>query len=182
MLGLSDASVQGKRTRTQPDAVVDKVVVDLPPTIIEYYWKIELSIDVLHVNRIPFLTLISKNIHYGTVNALNNMKIPTMEDCIDKILRAYGIRGFHVTAIHVDIQFKSIKDRNRLDLVTNVVSWGEHVPEIERHQRVLKERARCYFAMLLKIDITTIPRTMVIHLMQTGNFCVNAFVWKRVVS
>ena len=50
MLGRSDAAVQGKTTRTQPDAVVDKVVVDLPPTIIEYYGKVELSIDVLHVN------------------------------------------------------------------------------------------------------------------------------------
>ena len=44
---------------------------------------------------------------------------------------AYGIRGFHVTAIHVDIQFKSIKDRGNLNLITNVVSRGEHVPDIE---------------------------------------------------
>ena len=88
-----------------------------------------------------------------------------MEDCIDNILQSYGICGFHVTAIHVDIQFKSRKDRNRLNLVTNVVSRGAHVPEIERHHRVLKERAQCYFVMLLKIDIDTLPRTMVIHLM-----------------
>ena len=99
-----------------------------------------------------------------------------MEECIDKILRAYGIRGFHVTAIHVDIQFKSIKDRGNLNLITNVVSRGEHVPDIERHHRVLKERARCYCAMLLKVNINTLPRMMVIHLMTTVNFYVNAFV------
>ena len=103
MLGRSDTAVQGKTTRTQPDDVDDKVIVNLPSTIIEYYGKVELSIDVLHLNIIPFLTSISKNIHYGTINALHNTKIPTMVDCIDKILWSYGIRGFHITAIHVDI-------------------------------------------------------------------------------
>ena len=34
------------------------------------------------------------------------------------------------------------------DVTTSVVSRGEHVQEIERFNRVLKERARCYFAML----------------------------------
>ena len=105
---------------------------------------------------IPFFTSISKNINYGTINAPHNMKLSTMDDCIDKILRSYGVCGFHITAIHVDIQFKLIKDRNRFDLVTNIVSREEHVPEIERHHRVLKVRARCCFAMLLKIDINII--------------------------
>ena len=70
MLGRSDAAVQGKTTRSQHDAVDDAVVIDLPPTILEYYGKVELAIDVMHVNRIPFLTSISKKIHYGTVSAL----------------------------------------------------------------------------------------------------------------
>ena len=39
MLGMSDAAVQGKTTRRQPDAVDDAVVIDLPPTILEYYGK-----------------------------------------------------------------------------------------------------------------------------------------------
>ena len=82
----------------------------------------------------------------------------------------------------MDIQFKSIKDRKRLNLVTNVVSRGEHVPDIERHHWVLKERARCYCATLLKVDINTLPRIMVNHLMTTVNFYVNAFVWRRGVS
>ena len=86
MLGHSNAAIQGKTMRTQPNAVDNKIIVDLPPTIIKYYGNVELSINVLHVNRIPFLTLMLKKIHVGTINALHNMKIPTMEDYIDKIL------------------------------------------------------------------------------------------------
>ena len=94
----------------------------LPPTIMEYYKNVELSIDVLHVNRIPFLATLSKNIHYSTMDALDNMKIPTMEHVIDTVLQSYAVRGFHVRAIHVDIQFKAISDRANLPVLTNVVS------------------------------------------------------------
>ena len=107
----------------------------------EYYKNVELSIDVLHVNRIPFLATLSKNIHYSTMDALDTMKIPTMEHVIDTVLQSYAVRGFHVHAIHVDIQFKAISDRANLPVLTNVVSRGEHVPEI------LKERARCYYSL-----------------------------------
>ena len=78
--------------------------------------------------------------------------------------------------LHVDIQFKAIRDRERVGAITNVVSHAEHVPEIERLIRVLKERARCYFAMLSEAGIDTLPRTIVIHLMITVNFYMNEFV------
>lgn len=142
ILGTSKHAIAGKTTRTRPDAV-DEITqaAELPPTIMEYYKNVELSIDVLHVNRIPFLATLSKNIHYSTMDALDNMKISTIEHVIDTVLRAYAVRGFHVRAIHVDIQFKAILDRENLPVLTNVVSRGEHVPEIERYIRVVKERA-----------------------------------------
>ena len=48
--------------------------------------------------------------------------------------------------------------------------------------RVLKERARCYFGILDEAEIYTLPRQMVIHLMITVNFYMNAFVWRKGVS
>ena len=51
MLGRSKYALQGKTARHQPDAVnAEEQVVDLPPTIMEYYKNVELSIDILHVN------------------------------------------------------------------------------------------------------------------------------------
>ena len=183
MLGNSEHAMAGKTTRTQPDAVnAEEQLVELPPTIINHYRNVELSVDVLHVNRLPFLGSLSKNIHYSTVDALDNMRTQTMENVIVQLLQSYNVRGFRVVAIHVDIQFKAISDRNKLGPSVNVVSRGEHVPEIERMIRVLKERARCYFSMLAKAGITAIPRIMVMHLMRTVNFYLNAYVWRRGVS
>ena len=183
ILGTSKYAIQGKTTSTRPDAVGDVLqAAELPPTIMEYYKDVELSIDVLHVNRIPFLATLSKSIHYSTMDALDNMKIPTVEHVIETVIHAYAVRGFHVKVIHVDIQFKALLDREKLPVRTNIVSRGEHVPEIERYIRVLKERARCYFAILDEVEIYTLPRQMVIHLMITVNFYMNTFVWRKGVS
>ena len=178
MLGTSKYAIEGKTTRTQP-AAVDQEIIQVPPTIMEYYKNVVLSIDVLHVNKIPFLMSISKDIHYGTVDALDDMKIPTLEKTINKIFRLYRLRGFNVVTIHVDIQFKSIRDRKILTVHVNVVSRGEHVPEAERFIRVIKERARCYYAML---PYGRLPRMMVIHMLKTVVFYINAFVWRQGVS
>ena len=182
-INVSKFAIQGKTTKSQPPvADADKCVVDLPPEIMEYYKNVELSIDVLHVNSIPFLGSVSKNIHYIIVNPLVNIKIPTMEKMIMTIIHSYAIRVFYIAIIHVDIQFKAIKDRNLLKTKVNVVSKGEHVPEIKRVNRMLKERACCYYAMLVEAKIYILPKQMVMQLMNNVSFYVNAFVWRQGVS
>ena len=123
MFRKSEHGLTGKTTRTQPDAVnAEEQLVELPPTIMEYYKNVDLSVDVLHVNRLPFLTSVSKNIHYSTIDALDNMKIPTMENVIEKLIRSYSVRGFRIVAVYVDIQFMAISDLNNLGPSINLVS------------------------------------------------------------
>jgi hypothetical protein len=107
------------------------------------------------------------------------MKIPVLEDEIKRIIRVYSIRGFHIKYILVDIKFKPLKDRGLLDAVVNVVGKGGHAPMIERFIWVVKERCRCYYAMLPFDDL---PRIVVIHLLKTVMFYINAFIWKKGVS
>ena len=160
----------------QPDAVITEYF-PVPISIIDYYKNVVSSADVLFVNQIPFLASISKHIHYGTVKALDSMKIPVMEDEIKHVIHMYAVRGFHVEYILVDIKFKVIKDRGHLSATVNVVAKGEHVTEIERFNRVIKERTRCYYAML---PFRKLPRIIIINLLVTVMFYINAFVWKKV--
>ena len=178
MLGRSKYGVEGKNVRRQPDAVTTESM-PVPTTILDYYTDVSISVDVMHVNQVPFLISVSEHIHYGTINGLNSMKIPVLEDEIKRIIRLYSVRGFNVKHILVDIQFKAIKDRGLIDAIVNVVAKGEHAPAIERFIRVIKERCRCYHAML---PFDNLPRIMVIHLLVTVMFYINAFVWKRGVS
>ena len=77
------------------------------------------------------------------------------------------MRGFKIAVIEVDMKFKALRDQNLIGVPINVVARDEHVPKIERWHRVIKERARCYCAML---PYENLPRMMVIHLMKTAVF------------
>jgi hypothetical protein len=180
MLGKSRYSVQGKTVRHQPDAV-DTESIPVPTRILDYYNSVTLSVDIMHVNKVPLLIRVSYHIHYGTIKALDSMKIPVLEqEIIGRVIKLYAVRGFHVKFILVDIQFKPIKDRAILPVHVNVVGKGEHVPPaIERFIQVIKERCRCYYAML---PFDVLPRIMVVDLLTTVMFYINVFVWKQGVS
>jgi hypothetical protein len=142
MLGRSKYGVEGKTVRQQPNAVVTESM-PVPTTILEYYVDVSLAVDIMHVNKVPLLVSISEHIHYGTIRALDSMKISILEDEIKHIIRMYSVRGFNIKYVLVDIQFKAIKDRGHLDKIVNVVGRGEHAPTIERFIRGSGECGRC---------------------------------------
>ena len=84
-------------------------------------------VDILYVNRVPFLTSISNYIHYGSANTVDNMKADILEMGLKNLVQYYAIRGFLVVVILVDIQFKSLKDRNKVSIAINFVSKGEYI-------------------------------------------------------
>ena len=79
----------------------------------------------------------------------------------------------------LDMQLKILKDVNKVSVITNLIIKGENDPVIEQHYRVLEERCIFYFAI---IPFDYFPRKMVVHLMNTVVFYVNAFVWLKGVS
>eukprot|EP00536_Pseudo-nitzschia_multiseries_P018791 jgi/Psemu1/57358/gm1.57358_g len=66
-----------------------------------------IAADVLHVNKIPILAAISRNIHYGTITALPSMKLKVMEETL---------KSNSLPEVEVEV---------------NTASKEEHVPEIE---------------------------------------------------
>ena len=107
------------------------------------------------------------------------MKADTLEKGLRSLMRCYTTRGFKVVVMLVDVQFKTLKDRNKLGTVVNIVSRGEHVKQIERFRRVIEERTRCYFDM---VPFGSLPRMMIIQLVAMVTFYVNSFVWLRGAS
>ena len=75
MIGPSKCEMQGKTTRSKPDAVdMASQKIDVPSSILKFYKDVELVGDVIHVNYVPFLTTMSSNMHYGTITTFNNLK------------------------------------------------------------------------------------------------------------
>ena len=139
----------------------------------------QLAADVLHANGAPFLTSNSNNLHCGTSNAIDNLQAPTLEDGLKNIIRNYAVRGFSIGIIFLDIQFKSLKDRNALGVTICIVSRGEHAKLIECYHQLIEERCRCYYAIQ---PHDSLPRMMVVHLLITVIFYINVFVWRSGAS
>ena len=70
--------LKGKTVRKAADQVRSGGMVPIPATIMDHYRKVVLHVDVMKVNEMPFLVIISRAIKFGTVAFLKNAKITTI--------------------------------------------------------------------------------------------------------
>eukprot|EP00536_Pseudo-nitzschia_multiseries_P012906 jgi/Psemu1/33464/gm1.33464_g len=180
ILSPSIAGLKGKTTR-QKKQNVEPEIVPMPKHIREQYMAITLAIDVMYINGIPFLNSISQNIHYGTCLPLPKMKLKDISEALQHIVGYYVKRNFKVIMILADGQFKGLQHSLAKHQITlNIVSKDEHVPEIERYNRTLKERCRCLYS---ELPFDRLPKQMVVEMVRTIVFYQNAFFpWAGGVS
>jgi hypothetical protein len=94
----------------------------------------------MFINQMTFLVTMSRDIKFCTNGMIINVKSNTSLHAILPILKLYESRGFKVL---MDGRFDQIrKDLNGMNVTVNITSRDEHVPEIERQIRTLKERVR----------------------------------------
>ena len=123
--------------------------VAVPHAIFEGNRNVTLSVDVMFVNRIPFLTSISRHLKFKTSETLNNLTTNQLVQCVTNVKALYTKRGFNVTTALMDGEFFPMRTALlNMGVSLNTASASEHVPEIERQHRVIKERSRaCHHSL-----------------------------------
>jgi hypothetical protein len=117
--------------------------------------------DLMYVNKIPFLVTISKSIKFGTVTHLQNKSVATLNNAIDRICGLYAARSFRVILIKADHEFDACRAHLESQGVTlNVTAEDEHVPEAERYIRTIKERSRGIYNLL---PFQHLPRRLLLN-------------------
>ena len=87
--------MKGKTTRTKPNpAVIDYLV--MPKNILENNQKITLIIDTMFVNKIPFVTTISRYIKFMTVESIQKRTKLQLSESIKNVIAIYTQLGFKV--------------------------------------------------------------------------------------
>lgn len=179
LFGPDVGSLKGKTVRRKPHAVRE-VVERLPPTILSRYRDVTLCVDVMHVNGVPMLVSVSRNIRFGTVEPLPNRRSATILKGIDAIRRLYYRGGFRITSALMDGEFTPMRgDLADRHIALNETGRDEHVGEIERYIRTLKERMRAYYNTL---PFNRVPARLVIEMAKAGVYWLNAFPHKRGIS
>jgi len=128
----------------------------------EKHGEIILAIDIMFINKIPFVLKMSCNIHFGTAELVKDMKNNTLVTSIEQVIQAYQTPGFKIKAILADGQY--------------ICAANEHVPEIERYIRTIKERVRRI--------VTTLPferyaPRLIVEMVYNCVFYLNSFTHKN---
>jgi hypothetical protein len=102
-----------------------------------------LATDVMYVNRIPpMLVMVSRNIHFATVEALPNRNIKTPVNGFKNVVTVYRRASFIITMTLMDGKFEPMQgDLANMSpgITLNETANDEHVGDIKRFIRTLKE-------------------------------------------
>ena len=142
--GKDISALKGKTARSKPTHVAGDIV-----KIIREYKLLLKSVfikaDIFFVNGAPLFTTLSRKIDFLGISHLIGRKVQNIFQAYKSLHRYYLRRGFRITTLHADGEFVPLKE-----LIEgmpggpyiNLTGANEHVPEIERGIRVVKERSR----------------------------------------
>ena len=108
IFGQALGGLKGKTVR-RPNPHVSTYSNGVPPHIMSRHKSVTIGIDIMFVNKIPFLVTISRDMKFGTVEALNNQQITTVADKLKTVINLYSHRGFRVDAITADQEFEPLR-------------------------------------------------------------------------
>ena len=172
LFGPNLGKVKGNITRC-PTQHVNITRSKIPSEILEKYGKVTLAIDIMAINTIPFMITTPRKIHFGTAKLIWDKTKKTLITSIQQVVRTYQARGFKVCNILADGGFKCIRNNLAdMGITQNVASRNEHVPEVERCLRAIKERVR---AIVSALPFNRYPPRLIMEMVYNAVFWLNTF-------
>ena len=157
--GPDVGTLKGRSVRETPSSV------NVDPNQIVYgdVIPIVIAVDIFFVEGIPFFVAICKNLNLLTVHNLASREAPEIMEVLRKLQGLYRKQNYRIDTIMSDGE-GAIKKLDGLigdiGIKVNTASKGEHVPEVERAIRQVKERVRSFYTTLpYKLD-----ETLLVHL------------------
>jgi hypothetical protein len=172
--------IKGKTVRTKPNPVM----IDIYTAVKEKH-NIILAVDIMQFTSLISLVTVSRNIKFITAMHLSDQKKKTIVHAVKQAIAVYQGKGHTVTDIEftetekkpihpilADNEFEAIREKKgKCDIRVNVTAKSEHVPEVERQNRVIKERAR---AIIQTLPYNHTPKKIRIALIQYVVFWLNS--------
>ena len=166
IFGNSIVCLKGKTVR-QPVTHARFELTKVPISILQKYQEVELVGDVMRVNKLRFFISKSRHIKIITSEHIHNSKENTLFSFMKKIEWLYRQRGFNVSTILLDGEFEFMElPLLNLGIALNMWSNNEHIREIKRMIRTVKEQARGTFNTL---PFKKVPSRIIVELVL---FCV----------
>jgi hypothetical protein len=179
--GKNIAALKGKTTRSKSIPVA-RDYAKVPTELMKLHKEVFLTTDILFVNKLAFLLTFSCNICSTGVNHIADRTVPQIFKAFKEMYQYYLRGGGHIKTVHADGEFAHLKPLNESMTggpMVNLASTNEHVPDIERRIRVVKEQCR---AARHSLPFETITKLTTIHIVLNVVKLLNFFPTKGGVS
>jgi hypothetical protein len=153
-----------RQDHTSKSIPVARDYVKVPMELMNLHKEVFLTTYIFFVNNIPFFSTLSRKICFTAVNHLADRMVPQVFKAFKEMYQYYFQHGFHIKTVHADSEFAPLQpliESMTGGPMVNLASANEHVPEIERRIRVVKERCR---ATRHSLSFERIPKLMMIHI------------------
>ncbi|KAL7574572.1 hypothetical protein ACA910_015922 [Epithemia clementina (nom. ined.)] len=144
-----------KGVKGPSSSVPSTMPTTLPAHIMESHHRVTLAMDIFYVNGIAFFHTISRKLQFRTIAPIASRNKATLLLETMAIIKLYQARGFIVDNIHADREFECIKNE-LLPVNLNTTAADDHVGEVERSVRTIKERVRATIQGLLYRRLTVL--------------------------
>ena len=141
----------------------------LPAEIAKYHSSVTLCLDFFYIQHLPFVHAISQKIGYRQAVAVPNHAKETMLSFANKSMLEYTKCGFEVVDVHADKEFKCLRE-SLGNVSLEICGPDEHVPEVERSIRTMKETMQ---ATAHGLPYCHLPKLMIVELVAMAMRCLN---------
>ena len=131
----------------------------------------------MFINSIPIFVTISRHIKFGTIQLIADRKQGMLMGEIKAVLQVYHRAGFVVTLALMDGEFDGLRgEMAEYEVALNTTARNEHVGDVERYIRTIKDRMQAIYNTL---PYQNIPPRLVIEMAKNAVFWLNAFPPKK---
>ena len=144
---------------------IDTEFISIPHDFYELHKFVTLTVNIMFVNCVAFLTTLSRKIRLFTIEHVPIHTVKQLSISLNKIVQLYARGGFIIHVIFIDMEFEKVQDELGLVQV-NTRAAQEHVGEIEHGICTINDRSR---SVMSGLPFKFLHKQVVVHLVY---FCV----------
>jgi hypothetical protein len=175
IFGPNLGSLKGKTTYHAPPQVFSHIT-PVPHDILVNHRNVHLTVDIMYINKLPFLITYLCSLRFATIEFLDNRQTPTIRKKLQSVFNLYHHHGFTITKLFADPEFEALRPWFPC---LDTCGANDHIPDIECFIRTVKDRSRSTYRML---PFKYIPRIVLIKLVKNVIFWLNSFPARDGVS
>jgi hypothetical protein len=107
IFGPNLGSLKGKTTYHALPHVVGHIT-PVPHNTLANHCNIHLTVDIMYINKLPFLVTYSRSLCFATIEFLDNRQTPTIRRKLQSVFNLYHHRGFTIIKLSADPEFEAL--------------------------------------------------------------------------